>query len=374
MVIRKLAAAGALTAVGVAIHTAINMRFLRSPTFNGSRVKEPVSVLIPARNEAEHIANTVRSILAQEGLAHLEVIVLDDGSTDGTAAIMAAIDDPHLKLIAGGDGALPAGWLGKPWACARLAESASGSVLVFIDADVILEPEAISGTVQLLREQGFAMVSPYPRQIAVTWLERLVQPLIAWSWSATVPLRLAETSSRPSLSAANGQFIVIDTQVYRSLGGHEAVANEVIEDVALMRAVKVFGEQAATVDGSKIASCRMYEATNEVVDGYTKSLWSAFNGPAGSLAVNGLLLTAFVAPAVAMLAGRGKTRAIGAVGYAAGVASRALVANRTGERTWPDALAHPVSVTAFCGLNLISWSRHLRGTNTWKGRPVTAVN
>ena len=374
VVIRKLVAVGALTAVGIAIHTAINLRYLRSPANNGPRVNEQVSVLIPARNEAEHIATTVRSILAQKGIANLEVIVLDDGSTDDTAAIVAAIDDPRLQLITGGDAPLPAGWLGKPWACARLADLASGSVLVFVDADVTLEPEAVRGTVELLREQGFALVSPYPRQIAVTWLERLVQPLIAWSWSATVPLRLAERSSRPSLSAANGQFIVIDAQVYRSLSGHEVVANEVIEDVALMRAVKVFGQKAATVDGSKIASCRMYGASNEVVDGYTKSLWSAFNGPAGSVAVNGLLLTAYVAPAVAMVAGRGKTRAIGAVGYAAGVTSRALVANRTGERTWPDALAHPVSVTAFCGLNVLSWSRHLRGTNTWKGRPVTAVN
>ncbi|MCX6425109.1 MAG: glycosyltransferase, partial [Actinobacteria bacterium] len=97
VVIRKLVAVGALTAVGIAVHTAINLRYLRSPANNGPRVNEQVSVLIPARNEAEHIATTVRSILAHKGIANLEVIVLDDGSTDDTAAIVAAIDDPRLQ-------------------------------------------------------------------------------------------------------------------------------------------------------------------------------------------------------------------------------------------------------------------------------------
>jgi len=372
--IRRAAAIGAFGASAIAVHTAINLQRLRAPAVAGPNITERVSVLLPARNEAEHISVTVQSILAQEGLDDFELIVLDDGSTDDTAAIVRAIPDPRLKLVVGADDSLPAGWLGKPWACARLGDLATGSVLVFVDADVYFEPQAIRGAIELLRDEGFALVSPYPRQVAKSWLERLVQPLIVWSWCATVPLRWAEASSRPSLAAANGQFIVIDAQVYRAVGGHEAVASEVIEDVALMRAVKVMGQQAVTADGSKIAHCRMYATSQEVVNGYTKSLWSAFNGPAGSIAVNGLLLTAYVAPAAAMLVGRGRTRAIGAIGYAAGVTSRVLVAKRTGERSWPDALAHPISITAFTALNVLSWSRHRRGANSWKGRPVTAVN
>lgn len=371
--IRRAAAIGAFSASAIAVHTAINLRHLRAPAVAGPNISERVSILLPARNEAEHISVTVQSILAQEGLDDFELIVLDDGSTDGTAAIVRATPDPHLRLVVGADDPLPAGWLGKPWACARLADLATGSVLVFVDADVYFEPQAIRGAVELLRDRGFALVSPYPRQVAKSWLERLVQPLIVWSWCATVPLRWAEASSRPSLAAANGQFIVIDAQAYRAVGGHEAVANEVIEDVELMRAVKVMGQQAVTADGSKVAHCRMYATSQEVVDGYSKSLWSAFNGPAGSIAVNGLLLTAYVAPAAAMLVGRGHTRAIGAIGYAAGVTSRVLVAKRTGERSWPDALAHPISITAFTALNVLSWSRHRRGANSWKGRPVTAV-
>lgn len=362
--------AGSMLAVGIAAHTAVNLRMLRRPA-SAARVAERVSVLVPARNEAAHVEATLRSILASTGIDDLEVIVLDDGSTDGTADLARGIDDARLAVIDGGPGGPPPGWLGKPWACFRLAERATGSALVFVDADVLLEPNGIAGTLQAMRAGGFALVSPYPRQVAVSPLERLVQPLVTWSWAAIMPLRWAERSTRPSLSAANGQVLAIDAAAYRAIGGHSCVADEVLEDIALMRAVKRSGRHAATLDGSRVASCRMYAGAPQVVDGYAKSLWDAFGGPAGSVAVNGMLGAAYLIPVVGMAFGRTTpTRALGAVGYAAGVASRALVARRTGERWMPDALAHPASIAAFGGLNLVSWSRHLRGANQWKGRPV----
>lgn len=370
-----LVTAGSLTAGAIAVHTAVNLRLLRSPSPDAAEVTEPVTVLIPARNEAGHIQATVRSALAQTGVPDLTVLVLDDGSTDGTADLVAALaaTDPRVVLIRAEDEPPPAGWLGKPWACARLASHATGSVLVFVDADVALRPHAVRAVVATLREHGLALVAPYPFQRAEGWLERLVQPLVTWAWAATMPVRWGEVSHRPSLSAANGQLLAIDAAAYSAIDGHAAVRHEVIEDVALMRAVKSSGRHAATVDGSHLADCRMYDGTSAVVDGYAKSLWSAFNGPVGSVAVTALLLTAYVVPAVAAVAApRRRTRAVGLMGYAAGVASRALVARRTGERVLPDALAQPASITAFAVLNAVSWQRHLRGTNTWKGRPVTA--
>lgn len=362
--------AGSLLAVGIAAHTAVNLRMLRRPA-PAARVAERVSVLVPARNEAAHVEATLRSILASTGIDDLEVIVLDDGSTDGTADRARGIDDPRLAVIDGGASEPPPGWLGKPWACHRLADRATGSALVFVDADVLVEPNGIAGTVQAMRAGGFALVSPYPRQVAVSPLERLVQPLVTWSWAATMPLGWAERSTRPSLSAANGQVLAIDAAAYRAIGGHFCVAGEVLEDIALMRAVKRSGRHAATLDGSRVATCRMYAGATQVVDGYAKSLWDAFGGPAGSVAVNVTLSAAYLIPVAGMAFGRtAPTRALGAVGYAAGVASRVLVARRTGERSMPDALAHPASVAAFGGLNLISWWRHLRGANQWKGRPV----
>lgn len=359
------------TAIGLTAMTAMNLRHLRRPDPDAPAIRERVSVLVPARNEERHIERTVRSLLAQDGIADLELIVLDDGSTDRTHAILAAIDDDRLVVISEPDIAPPAGWLGKPWACQRLAARATGTVLVFADADVHFEPHAIRAAIAELRAGDFALVSPYPQQSSQTWLERLVQPLVTWSWIATMPLHWAETSTRPSLSAANGQFLVFDARSYHAIDGHAAVRGNVLEDIGMMRAIKVAGEHAATVDGSHLAQCRMYDDASAVVDGYAKSLWAAFNGPVGSIAVNALLLGAYVVPAGAMIAARERrTRSWGAAGFAAGVTSRALVARRTGERIWPDAVLHPASVVAFATLNAISWSRHIRGTNDWKGRPV----
>jgi len=373
VVTRAFVAVGSAIAVGIAAHTIINLRHLRRPDPQAPEVSEKVSVLIPARNEEQHVTHTVRSALAQMGVAHLTVTVLDDGSTDGTARALAEIDDDRLTLVHAPDDAPPQGWLGKPWACQRLSELANGDVLVFVDADVLLEPSAIRAGIDTLRSNDFALVAPYPRQLAVTWLERLVQPLVTWSWVATMPLRWAESSLRPSLSAANGQLLFFDAATYHSIGGHSAVADEVLEDIALMRALKRAGFHTTTVDGSQMASCRMYSGTQEVVDGYTKSLWAAFNGPLGSIGANALLLLSGTVPYAALVLGRRpSTRMIGAIGYVAGVVSRYAVASRTGERRIPDAFAHQKSVVAFVVLNAMSWWRHVRGSNEWKGRPVTA--
>lgn len=358
-------------AIGLAAHTAANLRALRRPDPAAPAVTERVSVLVPARNEQATIWSTVRSLLSQTGLEDFEVLVLDDGSTDDTAVILATIVDPRLRVMHSPDIEPPEGWLGKAWACARLAAEANGTVLVFADADVDFMSDAVRAAVAELRAGGFALIAPYPHQHAETWLERLVQPLVTWSWIATMPLGWAERSTRPSLSAANGQFLVFDAQAYGQIDGHAAVRDNVIEDVALMRALKRAGQRTATVDGSHLATCRMYAGRQALVDGYAKSVWSAFNGPIGTVGVNALLLTAYVAPPAAMLTARSPiTRTVGAIGYAAGIASRAMVAKRTGERVMPDAAAQPASILAFTALNAISWKRHLRGRNAWKGRAL----
>ena len=381
----SLVLAGTAAAVGIAVHTAINLRSLRSPgslrsperpaTPNPEPSPERVSILIPARNEAATIAQSIGSALAQQDVPALEVIVLNDGSQDATGAQADEIaqQDDRLRVLHAEDQAPPEGWLGKPWACQRLAQEADGSVLVFMDADVTLEPTAVAALVDDLRSRSLAMVAPYPAQVAEGWLERLVQPLVTWSWAATMPLAWAERSLRPSLSAANGQLIAVDRTAYEASGGHASVRGDVLEDIGLMRAFKRAGFHTATVDGSSLARCRMYSTTGEVVDGYSKSLWAAFNGPVGSAAVNGLLLLAYVVPALGMVAPDGRNRAVGAVGYAAGVTSRVLVARRTGDRLLPDVLAQPLSILAFVGLNALSWKRHLRGENRWKGRPVVTA-
>jgi len=370
MVMRRTTALGTAMAIGIAVHTACNLSRLRRPQVQVPPTDERISVLIPARNEAATIGAALESVLAQSGAPDLEVIVLDDDSSDATASTVRAVADPRVTLIAEA-GDPPIDWLGKPWACARLAEQSTGTVLVFMDADVVLSPDAIRASARALRAHDFDMIAPYPRQLAGNWLARLTQPLITWSWCALLPLRWAEQSPRPSLAAANGQFLVMDADAYRAVGGHATVSSDVLEDVALMRAFKRAGLRTCTMDGSALASCEMYASAEQTVDGYAKSLWAAFGSPAGAVAVNALLFTAFIAPPLAAVGARSpRVRAVGALGYAAGVVSRAVVARRMGTRVWPDSALHPASVAAFIGINVISWQRHRTGANTWKGRAI----
>jgi GT2 family glycosyltransferase len=361
-------------------HAALNLRRLRVPdtaSTTAPDVAERVSVLLPVRDEVRCVRRCLMAVLASSGLADLEVLVLDDGSCDGTAELVAelATGDRRVRLLGGSDGVLaastgglPDGWLGKPAACARLARAATGSVLVFVDADVELTPVGLAATVRLLRSAGLDLVCPYPVQDGVTRAERLVQPLLAWSWMTTVPLRVAERSTRPSLAAANGQVLAVDAAVYRRCGGHAApgVRGAVLEDIELLRAVKRAGGRGTIVDGTDVAHCRMYHGWSQLREGYAKSLWAAFGSSAGALAVAGAAAVVYVLPPLAMLAG---SRA-GAVGYAAAVTGRAMVTRRVGGRVWPDSLAHPASVVVFCALVVDSLRRHANGTLTWKGRAL----
>jgi len=325
----------------LAAHTAINARLLRRPSRAPLTVQ--VSVLVPARDEARRIGACVRSLVDQG--AH-EVLVLDDGSLDGTAEVARAAG---ATVLAGA--ALPAGWLGKPFACQQLADAAdpASSVLVFVDADVVLAPGALPAAVAALGDLD--LMSPYPRQEA-PGATRLVQPLQQWSWLTFLPLRWAERSHRTSLTAATGQFLVVRRSVYDRAGGHAAVRDEVVEDLALLRNVKRAGGRGGVVDGTDLATCRMYDDWAALRDGYGKSLREL--PPAVPV---GLALL-YLAP----LLGRHRKQA-----YAAMVAGRAIAAARTGTPV-VDALAHPLSVALAIGLWCrSSWSGEVI---SWKGREV----
>jgi len=356
---------GSALATAGTVHAAWNVRRLRVPPDDPPPVGEPVALLLPVRDEAHRVEPCLRSLLAQAGVRDLRVVVLDDGSSDGTADVVRRIAgvDPRVSLIAGAP--LPAGWWGKTWACQQLADSVPGAtVLVFVDADVVLAPQAVASTVALLRWAGLDLVSPYPRQTAITIPERLVQPLLQWSWLTTLPLRVAERSPRESLAAANGQLLMVDADTYRRAGGHAAVRAEMLEDIALLRTIKRSGGRGTVVDGTALATCRMYGGWADLRNGYAKSLWSAFGSPARAAAVVGVLGLAYVVPPVAAIVGS----RVGLAGYAAGVAGRVLVGRRVGSRVWPDALAHPASVLTFAALTARSFRWHRRGDLTVRGR------
>jgi len=276
-----------------------NLSILRRPDLLGSAPAEVphVSVLIPARNEAKRITPTLLSVLQQD-YPRFEIIILDDASTDATSQVVMNLINGvgNARLMSSAED-VPDGWLGKSWACQRLAAAAHGSILIFLDADVRLTPDAISRSVDLMLTSGLDVMCPFPRQTATTLLGRLVQPLLQWSWLTTLPLDVAETSRQPSLTAGNGQFLLITKAMYDGIGGHEAVRAEILEDINLVRRVKAAGGRGGVVDGSDIAQCTMYRTDRELIEGYGKSLWSAFGSTAGAVMVNLLLFMVYVLPA-----------------------------------------------------------------------------
>ncbi len=371
-----IAKAGAGLATVISAHTAVNAALLRRPRRVATAANERVGLLIPARNEQEHIRPCLEAALAQTGLLDFEIVVLDDGSTDATATVVQRFVEEHttspsgiqLRLIDGGDAPLPDGWLGKPWACERLRRAVNADVVVFVDADVRLEPHALASSIALLRGSGLDLVSPYPRQIAITFGERIVQPLLQWLWLSFLPLRLAERTRPNSMAAANGQFLVTDSNALERAGGFAAVRGEVLDDVALVRAFKRTGGRGVVVDGTDLATCRMYTDWSALRVGYTKNLWAATGSVPGAVGLGSMLALAYLVPPVAAigLLGRSACR-VGLAGYAAGVVGRVISARCTGGRV-ADSVMHPLSIAALLRLLAGSWRAKRAGTIEWKGR------
>ena len=367
---RLLTLLSTVGSLALTAHTVVNLRQLRTPPATPLCPDEPVSVLLPLRNEARRVEPGLRALIQALDYCRnaIELVVLDDESDDGTADVVRRVvgDDPRVRVMAGATP--PPGWLGKTWACQQLSAAADpqSAVYVFVDADVVLAPHALASAVAQLRESGLDLVCPYPRQEAHSPAERLVQPLLQWSWLTTLPLRRAESSPRPSLSAANGQFLVIDAAAYRRAGAHAAVRGAVLDDLALVRAVKSAGGTGGVTDGTHLATCRMYDGWPALREGYTKSLWSAFGSPIGSAGVVGGLSLLYIWPVAALVTGS----RLAWLSYASGVAGRVLVARRTGARVWPDCLAHPLSVAMLGWLTAQSWRGRRRATLTWKGRQL----
>ena len=353
-------------------HTVVNALLLRRfPSGEPEPgTDEEVAVLLPLRDEADRVGPCLAALLAQRGVPNLRIHVLDDGSTDGTAAVVRSIAGDRVDLLTGGP--LPDGWLGKPYACHQLAAAATGAgVLSFVDADVVLAPGAIAAAVTTLRRTGATLLSPYPR---ITGAGRLVQPLLQWSWLTFLPLRVMERSRRPALAAAGGQWLIVDDAGYRRAGGHAAVRDDVLEDIGLARAVKRAGGRIVLADGSPYATCRMYSSWRELTGGYAKSLWASFGSATAAAAVVVALLLLYAVPPVAAVAlaaaGHTSPAAIAAAAYLLGVLGRVVAAAATGGRGWPDALAHPVSIVLFGWLVLRSFRLRRRGGLSWRGRPL----
>lgn len=350
-------------------------RLVRVPVCPAEPDAPFVSVLVPARNEEAVIRACVESLLAQ-AYPHYEVIVLNDNSTDATATILRELEQRHperLRVIEGAP--LPAGWVGKNWACDQLYRQAAGSLLLFTDADTVHRPEALASTVTFLQQQNAAAMSVIPDEQTGTLAERLAIPLVHLSFLTFLPVQQSMSNPRLPVGAANGQFMLFRREVYERTGGHEALRGNIVEDIFFARRLKQFGAPILVADATHLVSCRMYRSFREVWAGFSKNMYPAMSARPVTLFMYLLMHTVlYVLPAVfvaaALITGSltvaGFALPLGQLALAA--ATRLVISLRFG-LPLGQAFMQPLSslLGMAISINSVHWY-YTGGGMQWKGR------
>lgn len=345
-----------------------NVRAFRRPG-SGGRGSPEVSVLIPARNEEAGIAVAVSCALASTGV-ELEVIVLDDSSTDRTAAIVRELATKDARVRLETAPPLPPGWCGKQHACYTLSKLAKYEVITFLDADVRLEPHALANMAGFLESSGAALVSGFPKQETESFLEQLVIPLINWLLLCYLPLHVMRKSLQPSLGAGCGQWFLTTKTAYEKVGGHgHPLVRESLHDgIKLPRAYRTCGLMTDVCDATHDATCRMYRTGGQVWNGFAKNAREGLGAPVLIWVWTVLLACGHVLP-FALLPFVLYTHpwlwqkwvVIAACGLS--LLPRLHAAVRF-HQPWFTAWLHPLGVLAMLG---IQWYATVR---KWLGRPV----
>lgn len=324
-----------------------------------------VSVLIPARNEAANIAAVCAAVLGSEKV-QVELVVLDDNSTDETAAILAAITDPRLRVITGA--LLPSGWSGKQHACQRLAEAATHDLMLWVDADVRLAPDAVSRMAGFMQREAVGLASGFPRQITVTWAEQLFLPLIHFLLLGFLPLLISRRRADEGLGAGCGQVFIARKTAYAKAGGHAAIRASLHDGIMLPRAFRRAGEMTGLFDASQFAQCRMYHDASEVWEGLCKNATEGMAKPRALPVWTLILAGGQVLPFVLLWLA---PSAWAWAAVAAVLGFRAALAWRF-RQPWLMVPLHPIGV---CALLWLQWAALLRARRgrpaTWRGRAYT---
>ena len=339
----------------------INFATIRKP-ISSRNVESSILLLLPVRNEEENIERILRELEGQVGTPHLKVLVINDNSEDRTYEIASSFASKRISVM--NAPAPREGWLGKVSALqAGLSASESTDIVISIDADVRFEKDAIARAVATLNQSKLDFLSPYPKQIALTWAERLAQPLLQWSWMSTVLLRGAEKFPMKSTVICNGQFLVMKRSSLETINGFESVAHKVLDDIELGRSFVGAGFRGAVIDGSQLSSTRMYSSLKEVRAGYGKSLNTAFGSLIGSaFAIIFMVLTGIL-PFFYAISGN----LLSIAASVAIIGTRFISAASSSSRL-RDSFLHPLSAALFIYLLYFSWRN--KGKVQWKGRTV----
>ncbi len=332
-----------------------------------------VSVLVPARNEIENIADCLAGLLRQD-YPNLEILVLDDGSTDGSteAVLELAAGDPRLRLARGQ--ALPDGWAGKAHACWQAAQHADGEWLLFVDADTRHAPALVSAAVSAARERRADLVSTFPRQIAKSLGEALTAPMIYWVLFVLLPIRTVSNRRSAAFTAACGQFLLVRREAYFAVGGHQAIRGSLHDGLHLARLFKRRGLRVALVDLSEEISCRMYRGWRECWLGFSRNAFQAVGSLPILMLLTGVQGAFFLAPFLFL----GAAAVLGWPAWSGLVLFQVLLLlllqatlRDRFHYPWTTVILFPLALGVLLAIQWRSWWVTVRGTTlVWKEREV----
>ena len=373
MFLYGLTVAAMLCALTPAVLFVINLSRYRAPQLFANSAIPSISVLIPARDEAHGIGAAIDSVLASSGV-EFEIVVMDDHSTDGTGAIVAAIAARDARVRLELAPALPRGWNGKQHACFALAHAAKCDLFCFVDADVRLEPEALARMAAFLHASESALVSGFPRQVTETWLEWLLLPLIHFVLLGFLPIDGMRKTTDPSFAAGCGQFLMVERAAYFATGGHAEIKATMHDGLLLPRLFRQHGLRTDLADITAFARCRMYRNAKQVWNGLAKNATEGIASPVRILPISLLLALGQIVPFFLMLAlARGwRPKPEVVVFIITAVVSawlpRVLAAFRF-KQDWRGALLHPIGIAVLLAVQWYAFTRKLfGGAVSWKSR------
>lgn len=323
-----------------------------------------VSVLIPARNEEANLPDCLASVLRQGEIVS-EILVYDDHSTDGTADVIRRLAAKDARIRAVPATPLLSGWCGKNFACAQLANAATGEWFLFLDADARLVDEVVARMLTEMITRKLTFLSCWPRLEMLSFWERALMPLLNFVVFSIFPAPLSLWFNRPSLALAHGACLLFERSAYERLGGHSAVRDQIFEDTRLAQLWRASGERGLCLDGQDVVRVRMYGSFGEIWQGFQKNFYPAFQYGVNFWLFLLFHLVVFWLPFALWIVAP-NAFAVGAI--ACVILIRLVLAQRFGHPLWA-AFLHPLGEAILLALGLSSWWRCKSGQGVaWKGR------
>ena len=263
------------------------------PTSKNISDSKLVSILIPARNEADVIESTIKSIINQS-YKNYELIILDDNSSDSTKAIIQKHAKLNSKIELINGLSLPEGWLGKNWACHQLSEKAKGEYILFMDADTILDKFILEDSVIALQKEKIDLLSLVPGRDTKLIADHAMKKIISWFIVCLLPMKLAINLNAPFLSATFGQFMLFKKSSFYDIGGFEAIKDNPVDDFLLGRNIKKNLFKWMLFDAAFRITTRTYNTNKDLISGYSKNIFPAVGYSISIFLVIFLILISFV--------------------------------------------------------------------------------